>query len=183
LRLKDRNNKNITIMEEQEKNWVEKFSKDELIEDIQSEFATDARNNIGCGGFLLILLVGNLVSAFKTGDWSSQLWSLPALLLPLFIYEIWWKKRMSKCENAHQLVNMYAKYNKTNRILCYILAFAFVLYWCYDIYSDIGKESLATTLFCAAVFVILLIWSLFSKKDKKPVEKEIDRLNDLLSKE
>ena len=172
-------------MEEQEKNWVEKFSKDELIEDIQREFATDARNNIGCGGFLLILLVFNLVGAFETGDWLSQLWSLPALLLLLFIYEIWWKKKMSKCEDAHQLVDMYAKYNKTNKILCYIAASALVLYLCYDIYSDFGEVSMTSTLIFSATVVIIigiLIWSLFHKRDKPPVEKEIDRLKDLLSK-
>ncbi len=172
-------------MEEQEKNWVEKFSKDELIEDIQREFATDARNNIGCGGFLLILLVFNLVGAFETGDWLSQLWSLPALLLLLFIYEIWWKKKMSKCEDAHQLVDMYAKYNKTNKILGCIAAIALVLYWCYDFYSNFGKESMATTLISAALIALLfgiLVWFLFHKRDKQPVEKEIDRLKDLLSK-
>jgi hypothetical protein len=173
-------------MEEQEKNWVEKFSKDELIEDIQREFATDARNNIGCGGFLLILLVYNLIGAFETDDWVSQLWSLPAYFLLLFIYDIWWKKKMSKCEDAHKLVDMYQKYNKTNKILSYIVASALVLYFCYDIYSDFGEVSMTKTIvFSASVIIIIgiIIWSLFYKRDKPPVEKEIDRLNDLLSKE
>ncbi len=49
-------------MEEEKKDWVEKFSKDELIEDIQREFASDAQNDIGCGGFLLLLLVYNVLS-------------------------------------------------------------------------------------------------------------------------
>lgn len=173
-------------MQEEEKNWVEKFSKDELIEDIQREFATDARNNIGCGSFLLLFLVYNLVGAFETGDWLSELWSLPALFLLLFIYEIWWKKKMSKCEDAHKLVDMYQKYNKANKILSYIVAFALVLYFCYDIYSDFGEVSMTRTIVFAVIGVILigvLIWSLFHKRDKQPVDKEIDRLNDLLSKE
>lgn len=173
-------------MQEEEKNWVEKFSKDELIEDIQREFATDARNNIGCGSFLLLFLVYNLVGAFETGDWLSELWSLPALFLLLFIYEIWWKRKMSKCEDAHKLVDMYQKYNKANKILSYILAFALVLYFCYDIYSDFGEVSMTRTIVFAVIGVILigiLIWSLFHKRDKQPVDKEIDRLNDLLSKE
>ena len=173
-------------MEEEKKDWVEKFSKDELIEDIQREFATDAKNNTGCGGFLLLLLVYNLVNGFITGDWLSLLWSFPVLLLPLFVFEIWWKKRMSKCEDAHQLVDMYAKYNKTNRILCYILAFAYVLYWCYDIYSDIGEASMTRIVVFAAFIIIIigiLIWSLFRKRGKRPVEKELDRLRDMISKE
>ena len=173
-------------MQEEEKNWVEKFSKDELIEDIQREFATDARNNIGCGSFLLLFLVYNLVGAFETGDWLSELWSLPALFLILFIYEIWWKRKMSKCEDAHKLVDMYQKYNKANKILSYIVAFALVLYFCYDIYSDFGEVSMTRTIVFAVIGVILigiLIWSLFHKRDKQPVDKEIDRLNDLLSKE
>ena len=173
-------------MEEQDKNWVEKFSKDELIEDIQREFATDARNNIGCGSFLLLLLVYNLVGAYETGDWLPELWSVPAYLLLLFIYEIWWKKKMSKCEDAHKLVDMYQKYNKANKILGYILASGLVLYLCYDIYSDFGKVSMTRTIVFAVIGVIImgiLIWSLFHKRDKQPVDKEIDRLNDLLSKE
>lgn len=173
-------------MEEQEKNWVEKFSKDELIEDIQREFATDARNNIGCGGFFLVILVYNLVGVFETGDWLSQQWTVPAYILLLFIYEIWWKKKMSKCEDAHKLVDMYQKYNKTNKILGYIVASALVLYFCYDIYSDFGEVSMTRTIVFSAVVIIIfgiLIWSLFHKRDKQPVEKEIDRLNDLLSKE
>ena len=171
-------------MEEQEKNWVEKFSKDELIEDIQHEFDTDARNNIGCGGFLLILLVFNLFSAFKTGNWSTQAWPALAWLLLLFIYEIWWKKKMSKCEDAHKLVDMYHKYNKANKILGCIAAIALVLYLCYDIYSDFGEASMTSTIVFAAIGGILigvLVWSLFRKRNKQPVEKEIDRLNDLLS--
>lgn len=173
-------------MEEQEKKWVEKFNKDELIEDIQREFATDARNNIGCGGFFLVILVYNLVGVFETGDWLSQQWTVPAYILLLFIYEIWWKKKMSKCEDAHKLVDMYQKYNKTNKILGYIVASALVLYFCYDIYSDFGEVSMTRTIVFSAVVIIIfgiLIWSLFHKRDKQPVEKEIDRLNDLLSKE
>ena len=173
-------------MEEQEKNWVEKFSKDELIEDIQHEFATDARNNIGCGGFFLVILVYNLVGVFETGDWLSQQWTVPAYILLLFIYEIWWKKKMSKCEDAHKLVDMYQKYNKTNKILGYIVASALVLYFCYDIYSDFGKESVAITLISIAIAGIvigLLTWALFRKRDKMPVEKEMDRLRDMISEE
>ena len=173
-------------MGEQENNWVEKFNKDELIEDIQREFATDAKNNIGCGGFFLVILVYNLVGVFETGDWLSQQWTVPAYILLLFIYEIWWKKKMSKCEDAHKLVDMYQKYNKTNKILGYIVASALVLYFCYDIYSDFGEVSMTRTIVFSAVVIIIfgiLIWSLFHKRDKPPVEKEIDRLNDLLSKE
>lgn len=173
-------------MEEEKKDWVEKFSKDELIEDIQREFATDANNNIGCGGFLLLLLVYNLFSAFDTGDWLSQLWSLPAILLLLLIFDIWWKKKMSKCEDAHQLVDMYAKYNKANKILAYIAAIALVLYMCYEFYSDFGEASMTRTLVFAALIVIIigiLIWSLFRKRDKRPVEKELDRLRNMITKE
>jgi TRAP-type uncharacterized transport system fused permease subunit len=173
-------------MEEQEKNWVEKFSKDELIEDIQHEFATDARNNIGCGGFLLILLVFNLFSAFKTGNWSTQAWPALAWLLLLFIYEIWWKKKMSKCEDAHQLVDMYDKYNKANKTLSYVAAFALVLYICYDLYSDLGKVSTTSILITVAVVGVILgviVWSLFRKIDKKPIDKEMDRLRELNTKE
>ena len=173
-------------MEKEKKDWVEKFSKDELIEDIQREFGTDAKNNIGCGGVLLLLLVLNIISAFVTGDWLSELWSLPAVLLPLFIYEIWWKKKLSKCEDPQRLVDMYDKYKKYNKILSYIAMFALVLYISYDIYSDFGKVSLTTTLIFVALAVIIigiLVWSVFRKKDKQPVEKELDRLRDLISKE
>ena len=173
-------------MEEEKKDWVKKFSKDELIEDIQREFATDAKNNIGCAGVFLLLIVFNVISAFKTSDWLSALWSAPAILLILFAFDIWWKKKLSKCEDAHLLVDTYDKYKKYNKILSYIAMFALVLYISYDIYSDFGKVSLTTTLIFVALAVIIigfLIWAVFGKRDKKPVEKEIDRLRELISKE
>lgn len=173
-------------MEEEKKDWVEKFSKDELVDDIQREFATDAQNDIGCGGFLILLLVYNLVNGFITGDWLSQLWSFPVLLLPLFVFEIWWKKRMSKCEDAHQLVDMYAMYNKANKTLGYTVATAWILFMCYDFYSDLGEASMTRIVVFVAFIVIIigiLIWSLFRKRGKRPVEKEIDRLRDMISKE
>ena len=173
-------------MEEEKNDWVEKFSKDELIEDIQREFATDAKNNIGCGGVFLLLIVYNVISAFSTGDWVSVLWSLPAILLLLFVFEIWWKKKLSKCEDAHQLVDTYDKYKKANKILGFIAAFALVIYICYDIYFDFGKVSISVTLIFAAIALIIigfLVWGMFRKRDKQPVEKEIDRLRELISKE
>lgn len=173
-------------MEEEKKDWVEKFSKDELIEDIQREFATDARNNIGCSGLILLLLVYNLYSAYGTAYWSSALWSLSTFLFIFFVLDIWWKKRMSKCKDTHQLVNMYDKYNKANKILGYIAAIVLVLYISYDIYSDFGKESVAITLISIAIAGIvigLLTWALFRKRDKMPVEKEMDRLRDMISEE
>ena len=67
-----------------------------------------------------------------------------------------------------------------------IAAIALVLYLCYDIYSDFGEASMTSTIVFAAIGGILigvLVWSLFRKRNKQPVEKEIDRLNDLLSKD
>ena len=93
---------------------------------------------------------------------------------------------MSKCEDAHQLVDMYQKYNKANKILGYLAALALVLYMSYDIYSDFGEVSMTKTIVFAAIGVILigvLVWSLFRKRDKRPVEKELDRLRDMISKE
>lgn len=172
--------------EDEKKDWVEKFSKDELIEDIQREFATDARNNIGCSGLILLLLVYYLYSAYGTADWSSALWSLPTFLFILFAFDIWWKKKMSKCEDAHQLVDMYDKYNKANKTLSYVAAFALVLYICYDLYSDLGKVSTTSILITVAVVGVILgviVWSLFRKIDKKPIDKEMDRLRELNTKE
>ena len=187
LRLISKNNKNNNDMEQQEKkDWVEKFSKDELIEDIKREFDSDAKNNIGCGGLVLLLIVYNIVMGLVTGDWASTRWTLPAFLLALFGFDTWWKKKMSKCEDAHRLVDMYDKYTKANKIFGYIAAFVLVLYIGYDIYSDFGKVSLATTLLFSALALIIigfLVWSHFNKGDKKPVEKELEHLRDLLSKE
>ena len=173
-------------MEEEKKDWVEKFSKEELIEDIQREFATDARNGMGCGSFILILLVYFIFDSYGIGDWSSHEWYAPGILLLLFVLDIWWKKKMSKCEDAHQLVDMYAKYDKTYRIFGYIGAIVLLLYMCYDIYSDFGEVSLTGTLIrsvIAVIFIGVLVWTLFRKRGKKPVEKEIDRLRQLNAQE
>lgn len=169
-------------MEEEKKDWTEKFSKDELIEDIQGEFSNDAKNNIGCGGILLILIVMNVVSVLSTGDVSSITWSSVILLL-IFVFEIWWKKKLSKCDGAQQLVDTYDKYKKQNKSFSYLLGILFFLYTCYYIYSDYGKVSLSETLVWAAIAILIfgiIIWALFYKRDKLPVEKEIDRLRQLL---
>jgi len=173
-------------MEEEKKNWIEKLSKEELMEDIQREFATDARNGIGCGVFLLLLLVVNVVDMFSDGNWYSNGLCGPAVLFLLFIFDIWWKKKMSKCEDAHQLVDMYVKYDKAYRIFGFIIAIALELYICYNIYSYFGKVSMTRTLIYSVVAVavaVILVWALFHKGNKKPVEKEIDRLRELNAQE
>ena len=93
---------------------------------------------------------------------------------------------MSKCEDAHQLVDMYAMYNKANKTLGYTVAIGWILFMCYDFYSDFGEASMTRIVVFAAFIVIIigiLIWSLFRKRGKRPVEKELDRLRDMISKE
>ena len=163
-------------MEEEKVHWVEKFSKDELIEDIQKEFATDARNYMGCGGFFLLLLVLNCFS----NRWMENV-SLPVFVVILAAIEIWWKKKMSKCNDAHRLVAMYDKY----RIISKIIAGIAVLALCIYHYIDQGEHSVtsAAIWFLFGIIIVgICLWSLFRKK-KTPVELEIDRLRELLAQE
>ena len=162
-------------MEEEKKHWVEKFSKDELIEDIQREFATDARNNMGCGGLLLLVLVLNY---FYMSDLSNG-WIVYFVIL--FAYDFWWKKKMSKCDDAHRLVTMYDKY----RIISKIIAGIAVLALCIYSFIDDGERSVTSAAIWFVFWTIIVglcLWSLFRKK-KTPVELEIDRLRELLAQE
>ena len=163
-------------MEEEKEQWVEKFSKDELIEDIQREFATDARNYMGCGGFFLLVMVLNYFST----RWVDFV-SLPVFIVILATFEFWWKKKMSKCDDAHRLVAMYDKYRIVSKIIAGIAILAVCVYGFFE-YSE-GDVTYAVSWFVfGTIFIGVLIWSLFRKK-KTPVELEIDRLRELLDQE
>lgn len=163
-------------MEQEKKHWVEEFSKDELIEDIQREFATDARNNMGCGTIFLLLLVLNIISYRRI-----ELVSLPVVVVVMAAFDFWWKKKMSKCDDAHRLVAMYDKYRIVSKIIAVIVVLALCVYSFID-YGELSVTSAAILLVLGTIIVGLCLWSLFRKK-KTPVELEIDRLRELLAQE
>ena len=161
---------------EENKDWVEKFSKDELIEDIQREFATDARNNLGCGGLFLLVLLLNVFFYRRI-----ELVSLPVFVVVYAAFDFWWKKKMSKCDDAHRLVAMFDKY----KIISKIIAGIAVLFVCSYGFIDNGGDSVTYTAIwfvIGTIFIGLFFWSLFRKK-KTPVELEIDRLRELHAQE
>lgn len=163
-------------MEEEKKHWVEKFSKDELIEDIQKEFATDARNNLGCGGFFLLVLVLNCFSTRRL-----EFVSLPVFVVVFEAFDFWWKKKMSKGDDAHRLVSMYDKYRIISKIIAGIAVLALCIYG----FIDDGEHSVTSAAIWFVFWTIIVglcLWSLFRKK-KTPVELEIDRLRELLAQE
>lgn len=161
---------------EENKDWVEKFSKDELIEDIQREFATDARNNLGCGGLFLLVLLLNVFFYRRI-----ELVSLPVFVVVYAAFDFLWKKKMSKCDDAHRLVALYDKYRIVSKIIAGIAVLAVCVYGFFD-HSE-GDVTYAVSWFVfGTIFIGVLIWSLFRKK-KTPVELEIDRLRELLDQE
>ena len=163
-------------MEEENKDWVEKFNKDELIEDIQREFATDARNNLGCGGILLLVL---LLICF-TNRWT-ELVSCSVIVVILEAFEFLWKKKMSKCDDAHRLVALYDKYRIVSKIIAGIAVLAVCVYGFFD-HSEGDVTYAVSWCVFGTICIGVLLWSLFRKK-KTPVELELDRLRELLAQE
>ena len=160
-----------------------KLSKEELMQRIKTQNAEDLKGNTGCGTFFLIILVLNIFSfvGHNEIDWSNCI--VPAFFVLWSMIEIWWKKRIDKCNGAGELVSMhkkYIKYRKTEFIVALVLmaVLTYPLYLKYTattvpVWFTIMVWALWVALFC------YILWRLLKPK-KSPTEQEIDRLSELI---
>ena len=160
-----------------------KLSKEELMERIKSQNAEDLKANTGCGTIFLIILVLNIFSfvGHNEIDWSNCI--VPAFFVLWSMIEIWWKKRIDKCNGSEELVSMhkkYIKYRKTELIVALVLmvVLTYPLYLKYTattvpVWLSIMVYGLWVALFC------YFLWRLLKPK-KSTTEQEIDRLQELI---
>ena len=121
-----------------------KLSKEELMERIKSQNAEDLKANTGCGTFFLIILVLNIFSfvGHNEIDWSNCI--VPAFFVLWSMIEIWWKKRIDKCNGSEELVSMhkkYIKYRKTEFIVALVFGALFYKYIDVQLLSKVTVEA------------------------------------------
>lgn len=160
-----------------------KLSQEELMQRIKTQNAEDLKGNTDCGTIFLIILVFNLFSWAVKSDYDWTYCAVPAVFVLWSIIEIWWKKRMDKCNGAEELVSMhkkYIKYRKTEFIVALVLmaVLTYPLYLKYTattvpVWFTIMVWALWVALFC------YILWRLLKPK-KSTTEQEIDRLSELI---
>ena len=150
---------------------------------IKTQNAEDLKANTGCGTIFLVILVLNIFSfvGHNEIDWSNCI--VPAFFVSWIMIEIWWRKKIDKCNSAEELVSMhkkYIKYRKTELIVALVLmvVLAYPLYLKYTattvpVWLSIMVYGLWVALFC------YFLWRLLKPK-KSTTEQEIDRLQELL---
>lgn len=159
------------------------LGKEELMERIKAQNSEDLKANTGCGTIFLVILVLNIFSFVGQNeiDWSNC--AVPAVIVLWSIIEVWWKKRLNKCNGAGELVSMhkkYIKYRKTELIVALVLmvVLTYPLYLKYTattvpVWLSIMVCGLWVALFC------YILWRLLKPK-KSTTEQEIDRLQELI---
>ena len=165
-----------------------KNSKEELMARIKIQNAEDLKTNTGCGTIFLVLLVLNIVSFAIENDieWSTFLrnCSVPAVIVLWNILEVWWKKRMNKCNDAEELVSVHKKYTNYRKAE-YIVALVLMVIITYPLYLKYTATTVPVWLSISvwgawvAVFCLLL-WRLIKKPKKSLTDQDIDRLRKLL---
>lgn len=160
-----------------------KLSKEELMERIKSQNAEDLKANTGCGTFFLIILVFNIFSFLGQNeiDWSNC--AVPAVFVLWSVIEIWWRKKIDKCNSAGELVSMhskYIKYRKTEFIVALVLMVV-LTYPLYLKYTDTTVPIWLSIMVCCLwlAFFCYILWRLLKPK-KSTTEQEIDRLRKLI---
>ncbi len=160
-----------------------KLSQEELMQRIKTQNAEDLKGNTGCGTIFLIILVLNIFSWAVKSDYDWSYCAVPAVFVLWSMIEIWWKKRMDKCNGAEELVSMHKKYIKCRKTE-FIVALVLMAVLTYPLY-------LKYTASTVPVWLTIMVWALWAavfcyifwrllKPKKSTTEQEIDRLQELI---
>ena len=160
-----------------------KLSQEELMQRIKTQNAEDLKGNTDCGTIFLIILVFNLFSWAVKSDYDWTYCAVPAVFVLWSMIEIWWKKRMDKCNGAEELVSMHKKYIKCRKTE-FIVALVLMAVLTYPLYLKYTATTVPVwfTIMVWALWVALfcyILWRLLKPK-KSTTEQEIDRLSELI---
>lgn len=160
-----------------------KLSQEELMQRIKTQNAEDLKANTDCGTIFLVILVFNLFSWAVKSDYDWTNCAVPAVFVLWSMIEIWWKKRMDKCNGAEELVSMHKKYIKCRKTE-FIVALVLMAVLTYPLYLKYTASTVPVWLtimvwgLWVAVFCYIL-WNLLKPK-KSTTEQKIDRLQELI---
>lgn len=161
---------------------LDNLSKDELMKRIKTKCAKEV-NAIKIIGYLaLAILVYGLVDYWWGKGMELSYSGLPAIVVLWCFIEVWWKQRMSKCDDAKKMVSLhenYIKYNLAIDVIALVLFVVLSYYFFKDINPDVMP--LALTVLIVGLWVALFCWILWRlfKQRKNLSNPEVDRLKEL----
>lgn len=160
-----------------------KLSKEELMERIKTRNAEDVKANTGCGTIFLVILVLNIFSWADKSDIDWSYCAVPAFFVVWSMIEVWWKKRMDKCNGAEELVSIHKKYIKYRKIEL-IFALVLMVVLTYPLYLKYTATTVPVWLSIMVwglwvAFFCWIVWHLLKPK-KSPTDQEVDRLRKLI---
>ena len=146
-------------MEQEEKNRIERFSKDELVEYMRARYARHART---CRTHAVLWTVMMLLLIVLCFAGLLTYWGLvivPLLVAGSNISDMLWYGKMSNCGDARQLVALYDKGYKWGKVAA-VLALVFVAFFMYQLIADTVIENMSAVMFVTLI-VLLSAFALF----------------------
>lgn len=138
---------------------VDQFSKDELLQRMKARYAKHSKS---CRfhafiwiAFLVILIILHLVGHLK--DWVLVI--VPLLVACSNISDMMWYGKMSNCDDAKTLVELYDKGYKWGKVAA-VLALAVVAFFMYELIANTDIENMGAVLFVTLI-VLLSAFALF----------------------
>lgn len=165
---------------------IDKLSKDELLQRMRARYAKHAKScRIHAVGWLAFLLL--LIVLFFTGHLTN--WVLvvvPLLVAGSNFSDMRWYGKMSRCEDAKSLVELYDKGYRSGKIAA-VLALVFVAFFMYRLIANTDIENMGVVMFVTmivllAAFALFLINFVFFKHSIFK-NKAIERLRELSTSE
>ena len=168
-----------------ERKELDNLSKDELMERIRTKCNAEMRPLKIMVCFVLVILIYELVDYWWVKSTELSYCALPAIVVLWSAIEVWWKNRMSKCDDAKQMVSLHENYIKYQKAE-YFIALVVGVFLAYLFYKDYHASvaPLWLTVFIVGLGVALFCWIVWHliKLPKELSNPEIDRLRELKEK-
>lgn len=159
------------------------LSKEELMERIKAQRADEIKPIKLLGYLFLVVLIYNIVDYFWGKGSEIKYWAIPALIVLGSFIEVWWKTRMSKCDDAKRMVSLHDNYYKYHKV-GHIVVLMIMVPLSYLLFKDYDSIPLGLLVFLAVLWIAAFCWILWRLiKLRKPLcDPKIDRLRELIGK-
>ncbi len=158
---------------------LDNLSKDELMEHIRTKFTAEMKPLKVVICFVLVILVYDLIDYWWGKGTDLSYCALPAIVVLWSAIEVWWKNRMSKCDDTKQMISLHENYFKYNKAV-HIIALIVGVLLAYSLFKDYDASEvpLWVTVLTLGLWVAVFCWIVWHliKLPKHLSNPEIDRL-------
>lgn len=167
-----------------EREELNNLSKEELMERIKTKCVADIKPLKVLGYFFLVILVYDILY-YGFGDRSGLHYcTVPAIIVLWSFVEVWWKNRMSKCDDASRMIRLHEDYYKYHKVE-HIIALIVWVPLSYSLFKDFDASTtpLGWTVLFVGFWIAVFCWVLWRliKLRKYLFSPEIDRLQKLVN--